>query len=77
MEFEIEHELKGCRVWWNKGEFMQAVADAACDKITPEMAASISYTRRSITKVPRPALINTYNSYPETRNEATIAGLNQ
>ena len=75
MEFEIEHELKGCRFWRNKGEFMQAVAEATCEKITPEMDASISYRSRSRTKDQLLALIKTYRSYPEYRNEATIAAI--
>ncbi len=75
MEFENEHELKGCRFWRNKGEFMQAVAEATCEKITPEMDASISYRSRTRSKVQLLALIKTYKSYPEYRNEATIAAI--
>jgi len=75
MEFEIEHELKGCRFWRSKGEFMQAVAEATCEKITPEMDASISYRSRTRTKDQLLALIKTYRSYPEYRNEATIAAI--
>ncbi len=75
LEFEIEHELKGCRFWRDLQEFMQAVAEARCEPITREMDAAISYRSRTRSRDQLLAMIKTYRSYPEYRNEATLAAI--
>lgn len=75
LEFEIEHELKGWRFWRDLQEFMQAVAEARCERITREMDAAISYRSRTRSRDQLLALIKTYRSYPGYRNEATLAAI--
>jgi hypothetical protein len=72
LEFEIEHELKGCRFWTDIEEFMDAARVATIEKITHEADASIAYRSRTRSREQLFALIKTYKSYPDFRNKATL-----
>lgn len=72
LEFEIEHELKGCRFWTDIEEFMSAARVATIEKITLEMDSLIAYRSRTSSREQLYSLIKTYKSYPEFRNKATL-----
>ena len=72
LEFEIEHELKGCRFWADLRDFMAATAAATIERITREADTWIAYRSRTRSKAALLQLIKGYKSYPAHRNEVTL-----
>lgn len=75
LEFQLEHQNKGLRIWKNVEDFLAAAEIAQEVEITPGVDKNISYRSHTRSKKQLINLVSGYRSWPEFRNEKTIDNL--
>ena len=74
-EFKIEQEMKGNEFWEDEEEFINAVKNGKIITITPSEDQNIDYRSGTESYDELLDLIQSYQSYPEFRNEKTIKAI--
>ena len=74
-EFKIEQEMKGNEFWEDEEEFINAVKNGKIITITPSEDQNIYYRSGTESYDELLDLIQSYQSYPEFRNEKTIKAI--
>ena len=74
-EFKIEQEMKGNEFWEDEEEFMDAIKHGKIITITPSEDQNIHYRSGTESYDELLDLIQSYQSYPEFRNEKTLKAI--
>ena len=74
-EFKIEQEMKGNEFWKGEEEFINAAENGKIITITPSEDQNIDYRSGTESYDELLDLVQSYQSYPEFRNENTLKAI--